>query len=69
MEGCTNGSWSDGNSQTYQFFKCPNGKGLYYPLNSIRPDSRYAPSQALDGNRKILLTKYYMYVLQDTFSS
>ena len=55
MEGCTDGSWRNEKTDKFIiFFKCPYGKGLYYPLNCLQLDARYAPAKALNGNRKPL---------------
>ena len=43
MDGCTDGSWTDPDGFTHQFFKCPHGRGFYYPLRSLQPDSRFQP--------------------------
>ena len=49
MEGCSDGTFQ----QTGQkFFDCPIGRGLYYPLRNLKPDARYAPEHAEDGNHK-----------------
>ena len=49
MEGCTDGTFP-GTGQ--KFFSCPPGKALYYPLRNLKPDKRYAPEVATDGNRE-----------------
>ena len=41
MDGCSDGSWTDPDGCIHQFFKCPNGRGLYYPLNRLQCDSRF----------------------------
>ena len=40
MEGCTDGRWINQDGHAHQFFKCHYGKGLFYPLHVLQPDSR-----------------------------
>ena len=55
MDGCTDGSWkNEKDGRVYHFFKCPGGKGLYYPLNSLQLDARYTLAKTSSGNRKLL---------------
>ena len=54
MDGCTDGSWtSEEDGQVYQFFECPDGKGLYYPLNRIHPNSVCASAKDNGKNNLI----------------
>ena len=36
MEGCT-----DGTIHGQKYFDCQDGRGLYFPLASLRPDERF----------------------------
>ena len=49
MDGCTDGTFEP---TSKKFFNCPERKGIYYPLESLKPDERYATEIAVDGNRK-----------------
>ena len=49
MDGCTDGTFERTGKK---FFNCPERKGIYYPLESLKPDERYATEMAVDGNRK-----------------
>ena len=55
MEGCTDGTWQRGN---VKYFDCPDGRGLYYPLEYLQPDERYSAGIAVDGNRECLIVTY-----------
>ncbi len=64
LEGCTDGTF---HSTGQKFFNCPIGKGLYYPLGKLKPDARYAPEVAVDGNREInfwciFIFEFVMYI-------
>ena len=50
MEGCTDGTYQ---ATGQKFFNCPYGMGLYYPLENLVPDQRWAPEVPVDLNRKI----------------
>ncbi len=52
MEGCGDGSWTDADGNIHQFFKCPHGKGLFYPVHSLQPDSKFSSQQSRYTNRK-----------------
>ena len=53
MDQCTDGTFQ---ATGQKFFNCPHGMGLYYPLQNVKPDQRWAPQVAADGNRKNILT-------------
>ena len=55
MEGCT-----DGTFHGQKYFDCQDGRGLYFPLASLRPDERFTdpgtvPGAAAVPNRKCSL--------------
>ena len=55
MEGCT-----DGTFHGQKYFDCQYGRGLYFPLASLRPDERFTvpgtvPGAAVVPNRKCSL--------------
>ena len=55
MDGCADGSWkNEKDGQVYRFFECQYGKGLYYPLNGLQLDARYALAKTSSGNREPL---------------
>ena len=49
MEGCTDGTWS---TTGQAFFHCPPGKGLYYGLYNLKPDSRFNSASSISLNRE-----------------
>lgn len=49
MDGCSDGTF---HATGQKFFNCESGRGLYYPLRNLKPDARYAPEVATDGNRE-----------------
>ena len=49
MDGCTDGTFEPTGKK---FFNCPERKGIYYPLESLKPDERDTTKMALDRNRK-----------------
>ena len=49
MEGCADGTWST-TGQAY--FRCPPGKGLYYSLYNLKPDSRFNSASSIPLNRE-----------------
>ena len=53
MDGCTDGRWTAQDDHVHQFFKCPYGKGLFYPLNRLQLDSRYSSHSTLNKNRML----------------
>ena len=58
MEGCT-----DGTFHGQKYFDCQDGRGLYFPLVSLRPDERFTdpgtvPGAAAVPNRKCFTSIY-----------
>ena len=57
MEGCTDGTFQ---MTGHKFFDCQYGRGLYFPLASLKPDERFTdpgtvPGAAAVPNRKCSL--------------
>ena len=57
MEGCTDGTFQ---MTGHKFFDCQYGRGLYFPLTSLKPDERFTdpgtvPGAAAVPNRKCSL--------------
>ena len=49
MEGCTDGTWF---TTGQAFFHCTPGKGLYYGLYNLKPDSRFNSASSISLNRE-----------------
>ncbi len=52
MDGCGDGSWTDPDGNILQFFKCPHGKGLFYPVHSLQPLSKFSSQPSRHINCK-----------------
>ncbi len=60
MDGCTDGTFT---TTGEKHFTCAHGKGLYFPLASLRPDDRFGlqagHAASSLGNRECTLIKKY----------
>ena len=48
MDGCTDGTFK---ATGKKHFTCAHGKGLYFPLASLRPDGRFEDAFTPQDNR------------------
>ncbi len=62
MAGCTDGTFI---ATGEKHFTCAHGKGLYFPLATLRPDERFGlqagHAASSLGNRECALKVWYMY--------